>query len=76
MTSTASQETVEVEMAGRTVTVPKGGLYDRFRMDTALDEVALAGALTGIRRYRTALIIMCTPPTSSGSGAGRMRRGT
>ncbi|GAA4525100.1 acetoacetate decarboxylase family protein [Amycolatopsis samaneae] len=37
--SPAHQETVEVELGGRTVAVPKGGLYDRYRMNTDLDEV-------------------------------------
>ncbi|MET8430490.1 acetoacetate decarboxylase family protein [Nocardia sp. NPDC004860] len=32
--------TVEVDLGGHRVTVPGGGLYDRFRMDTDLDEVA------------------------------------
>lgn len=35
-----SAPTVNVDLGGRTVSVPKGGLYDRFRMDTDLDEVA------------------------------------
>ncbi len=30
---------VEVELGNRTVSVPKGGLYDRYRMETDLDEV-------------------------------------
>ena len=34
------QDTVEVDLGGHTVTVPRGGLYDRFRMRTDLDEVA------------------------------------
>lgn len=33
-------ETVKVTLGARTVTVPKGGLFDRFRMQTDLDEVA------------------------------------
>lgn len=33
-------DTVEVQLGNRTVSVPKGGLYDRYRMDTDLDEVA------------------------------------
>ncbi|MEV0360819.1 acetoacetate decarboxylase family protein [Nocardia sp. NPDC050697] len=42
MASTAepTDRTVEVDLGGRLVTVPAGGLYDRFRMDTDLDEVA------------------------------------
>jgi Acetoacetate decarboxylase (ADC) len=38
--SPTRQDTVEVDLGGRTVAVPKGGLYDRFRMNTDLDEVA------------------------------------
>ena len=36
----AGTETVEVDLGGRTVAVPKGGLFDRYRMATDLDEVA------------------------------------
>ena len=32
--------TVEVDLGGRLVTVPRGGLYDRYRMNTDLDDVA------------------------------------
>lgn len=35
----AVQDVVEVDLGGHLVTVPKGGLYDRFRMRTDLDEV-------------------------------------
>ena len=34
------KDVVEVDLGGRTVTVPKGGLFDRYRMNTDLDEVA------------------------------------
>ncbi|MFT3659874.1 MAG: acetoacetate decarboxylase family protein [Gordonia sp. (in: high G+C Gram-positive bacteria)] len=34
-----ARETVEVDLGGRIVDVPAGGLYDRFRMDTDLDEI-------------------------------------
>ncbi len=33
------RDTVDVDLGGRTVAVPAGGLFDRFRMDTDLDEV-------------------------------------
>lgn len=39
-TSSTHQDTVEVDLGGHLVHVPKGGLYDRYRMDTDLDEVA------------------------------------
>lgn len=38
--SSTQQDTVKVDLGGHVVTVPKGGLYDRYRMDTDLDEVA------------------------------------
>jgi hypothetical protein len=38
--ATTLDETVEVDLGGRTVTVPKGGLYDTYRMNTDLDAVA------------------------------------
>lgn len=38
--SSTDQDTVVVTLGSRVVTVPKGGLYDRFRMDTDLDHVA------------------------------------
>ncbi|GAB3734229.1 acetoacetate decarboxylase family protein [Nocardiopsis nanhaiensis] len=34
------KDTVKVDLGGRTVKVPKGGLYDRYRMNTDLEEVA------------------------------------
>jgi hypothetical protein len=39
-TNDSPVETVEGDLGGRTVHVPKGGLYDRYRMDADLDEVA------------------------------------
>lgn len=38
--TTSDTEMVEIEIGGRRATVPKGGLFDRYRMDTDLDEVA------------------------------------
>ncbi|MFJ9536119.1 acetoacetate decarboxylase family protein [Streptomyces sp. NPDC101225] len=38
--SSTLQDTVNVDLGGRAVTVPKGGLYDRYRMNTDLDEIA------------------------------------
>lgn len=34
------EQTVEVELGGRAIEVPKDGLYDRYRMNTDLDEAA------------------------------------
>lgn len=49
----ASNETVEVELGGRTVSVPKGGLYDRYRMDTDLEEVAKDPRVKTVDFFRT-----------------------
>ncbi|MGW7071805.1 acetoacetate decarboxylase family protein [Streptomyces sp. NPDC054855] len=50
--STSQQETIEVDLGGRAVAVPKGGLYDRFRMDTDLDEVARDPRVRGVDFFR------------------------
>ncbi len=50
--TTAAHDTVEVELGGRTVSVPAGGLYDRFRMDTPLDEVAADPRVPGVDFFR------------------------
>lgn len=52
MTST-EQNTIEVDLGGHTVTVPAGGLFDRFRMDTDLDEVARDPRVSGVDFFRT-----------------------
>ncbi|MFG3150185.1 acetoacetate decarboxylase family protein [Streptomyces sp. NPDC048243] len=46
------KETVEVDLGGRTVTVPKGGLYDCYRMETDLDEVARDPRVSGVDFFR------------------------
>ncbi|TWS24990.1 acetoacetate decarboxylase [Tsukamurella sputi] len=50
---TAATDTVEVDLGGRTVEVPKNGLYDRYRMDTPLDEVAQDPRVPGVDFFRT-----------------------
>ncbi|MGW4303280.1 acetoacetate decarboxylase family protein [Streptomyces sp. NPDC004646] len=45
-------DTVKVDLGGRAVTVPKGGLYDRYRMDTDLDEVARDPRVSGVDFFR------------------------
>lgn len=50
---TAATGTVEVDLGGRIVSVPKDGLYDRFRMDTPLDDVALDPHVPGVDFFRT-----------------------
>ncbi|MFK0246939.1 acetoacetate decarboxylase family protein [Amycolatopsis azurea] len=46
------QETIDVDLGGRTVPVPKGGLYDRYRMNTELDEVARDPRVPGVEFFR------------------------
>ncbi|WFN93036.1 acetoacetate decarboxylase family protein [Gordonia sihwensis] len=50
--STPAEDTVEVDLGGRTVTVPRGGLFDRYRMDTPLDEVADDPRVPGVDFFR------------------------
>ncbi|WP_063001681.1 acetoacetate decarboxylase family protein [Nocardia mikamii] len=45
-------ETVEIDLGGRTVTVPKGGLYDRYRMKTDLDAVARDPRVSSVDFFR------------------------
>lgn len=53
-TSTSQQDSaVTVELGGRTVQVPAGGLYDRFRMDTDLDVVAADPRVRSVDFFRT-----------------------
>ncbi|MFF4083522.1 acetoacetate decarboxylase family protein [Streptomyces sp. NPDC001777] len=54
MTSTGkpTDRTVEVDLAGHLVTVPEGGLYDRFRMDTDLDEVERDPRVSSVDFFR------------------------
>ncbi|GAA1026326.1 MULTISPECIES: acetoacetate decarboxylase family protein [Amycolatopsis] len=48
----ASTGTVDVDLGGRLVTVPEGGLFDRYRMDTDLDEVARDSRVSGVEFFR------------------------
>ncbi|MFE3170325.1 acetoacetate decarboxylase family protein [Amycolatopsis sp. NPDC059090] len=48
----ASTGTVDVDLGGRLVTVPQGGLFDRYRMDTDLDEVARDPRVSGVEFFR------------------------
>ncbi|MEU3628293.1 acetoacetate decarboxylase [Amycolatopsis coloradensis] len=47
-----AQDTVAVDLGGRSVDVPKGGLYDRYRMDTDLDTVAADPRVSGVDFFR------------------------
>ncbi|AFR49182.1 acetoacetate decarboxylase family protein [Gordonia sp. KTR9] len=60
-------EVVEVDLGGRTVSVPKGGLYDRYRMNTDLDEVA------GDPRVRSVDFFRALPKTEVQSAIGPTR---
>lgn len=51
--ATATPGTVDVQLGARTISVPKGGLYDRFRMNTDLDEVAEDPRVTSIEFFRS-----------------------
>ncbi|MEU3794614.1 acetoacetate decarboxylase family protein [Streptomyces fructofermentans] len=46
------RETVEVDLGSRTVSVPQGGLYDRYRMDADLDEVDRDPRVSGVDFFR------------------------
>ncbi|WP_431969841.1 acetoacetate decarboxylase family protein [Nocardia sp. bgisy134] len=64
--SSTHQDTVEVDLGGRTVTVPKGGLYDRYRMNTDLDEVVRdprVGSVDFFRRLPKAKVDSPIGPT-------------
>ncbi|MEU6746225.1 acetoacetate decarboxylase family protein [Spirillospora sp. NPDC046719] len=50
--SSTRQDVVEVDLGGRRVPVPKDGLYDRYRMDTDLDEVARDPRVSGVDFFR------------------------
>lgn len=55
MSSTPTEtptETVDVDLGGRTVAVPKGGLYDRYRMDPDLDAIAADPRVSGVEFFR------------------------
>ncbi|MEV6359024.1 acetoacetate decarboxylase family protein [Nocardia asteroides] len=46
------QESVTVDLGGRSVEVPKGGLYDRYRMETDLDAVAADPRVPSVDFFR------------------------
>lgn len=46
------QDVVEVDLGGHLVIVPKGGLYDRFRMRTDLDEVERDPRVSSVDFFR------------------------
>jgi hypothetical protein len=56
---------VEVDLGGRTIAVPKGGLYDRYRMNTDLDTVATDPRVRSVDFFRT------LPKTQAQSAIGQ-----
>ncbi|MFJ9202715.1 acetoacetate decarboxylase family protein [Streptomyces flaveolus] len=46
------KDTVKVALGGREVTVPKEGLYDRYRMNPDLDEIARDPRVSGVDFFR------------------------
>lgn len=54
MTSpSTTEDTVDVDLGGRLVSVPRGGMFDRYRMDAPLDEVAAMPGVPGVDFFRT-----------------------
>ncbi|MFF2084001.1 acetoacetate decarboxylase family protein [Nocardia sp. NPDC058176] len=50
--SPTKSATVKVDLGGRVVEVPKGGLYDRYRMNTDLDEIDRDSRVSGVEFFR------------------------
>ncbi|OQR63561.1 acetoacetate decarboxylase [Streptomyces maremycinicus] len=51
-TGKLTDRTVEVDLGGRLLNVPEGGLYDRFRMETDLDEVERDPRVSSVDFFR------------------------
>ncbi len=62
--SATQQDTVKVDLGGREVTVPQGGLYDRYRMNPDLDTIARDPRVSGVDFFRK------TPKTEVDSPIG------
>lgn len=67
------KDTVEVDLDGRAVTVPKGGLYDRYRVDPGLDALARIRP-RGRRRRRSGSVAPGERPDPAGPPERRARR--
>ncbi|MFG2742298.1 acetoacetate decarboxylase family protein [Streptomyces sp. KS_5] len=50
--SSTQKDTIKVDLGGREVTVPKGGLYDRYRMDPDLEAIARDPRVSGVDFFR------------------------
>lgn len=62
------RDTVEVTLGERTVRVPAGGLFDRYRMQADLDEVAKDPRVAGVDFFRSQPEVEVQPrigPTST-----------
>ncbi|MEU9055613.1 acetoacetate decarboxylase family protein [Streptomyces sp. NPDC048384] len=46
------KDTLKADLGGRAVTVPKGGLYDRYRMNPDLDAIARDPRVSGVDFFR------------------------
>lgn len=52
MTTTHTADTIEVDLGGHTVTVPEGGLFERYRMQPDLDAIAQDPQVPGVDFFR------------------------
>jgi hypothetical protein len=50
--SSNQRDTVKVDLGGREVTVPKGGLYDRYRMNPDLDAIGRDSRVSNVDFFR------------------------
>ncbi|MFB6841285.1 acetoacetate decarboxylase family protein [Streptomyces sp. NPDC056361] len=63
--SSAQKDAVKVNLGGREVTVPKGGLYDRYRMNPNLDEIARDPRVSSVDFFRRLPKIKVDSPIGS-----------
>ncbi|MEV4943523.1 acetoacetate decarboxylase family protein [Streptomyces zaomyceticus] len=63
--SSTSKDTVKVDLGGREVTVPKGGLYDRYRMKPDLDEISRDPRVSSVDFFRQLPKIKVDSPIGS-----------
>ncbi|MFE5481109.1 acetoacetate decarboxylase family protein [Streptomyces sp. NPDC056527] len=63
--SSTQKDTVKVDLGGREVTVPKGGMYDRYRMNPDLDEIARDPRVSSVDFFRQLPKIRVDSPIGS-----------
>ncbi|MER5959418.1 acetoacetate decarboxylase family protein [Streptomyces sp. NPDC001939] len=63
--SSTQKDAVKVSLGGREVTVPKGGLYDRYRMNPNLDEIARDPRVSSVDFFRQLPKIKVDSPIGS-----------